>query len=271
MIYLLVLRPAFRWPPALRTIAGMQHSASDRLAAPGNAEGAPLRTELRGVASMSTRLLLAELLAGYAQRSGCSAAIESIAGVDAARRVQAGEDFDLVLLASDAIDALMAAGRLLPGSKVDWARSEVAVAVRAGAPLPDIHNEDALRQSVLAARSIGYSTGPSGVALRRLFARWAIADAVADRLVQAPPGVSVAALLARGEVALGFQQLAEMLSVAGIRIVGALPPEVQISTVFSAAVGARSQQAGAARALLAHLVSPETSDAKRRQGMEAVQ
>ena len=92
-------------------------------------------------------------------------AIESVGGVDAAKRVQAGEAFDVVVLAADAIDKLVAAGRVVAGSKVDLVHSGVAVAVRAGAPRPDIGSEEALRHAVLAARSIGYSTGPSGVAL----------------------------------------------------------------------------------------------------------
>ncbi|MCW5232990.1 substrate-binding domain-containing protein [Verminephrobacter eiseniae] len=226
------------------------------------------RLGLRCIASMATRQLLAELLPGFTQRSGHGASVESVAGVDAARRVQDGEVFDLVLLASDAIDKLMAAGRLLPGSKVDWVCSGMAVAVRAGAPLPDIHSEEALRQTVLAAGRIGHSTGPSGVALVRLFRRWGIADALHERMVQAPPGVPVGALIAAGAAELGFQQHSELLHVPGIQIVGPLPPALQINTTFSAAVGAQSLQVDAARALLAYLASPLAQDAKRRQGME---
>ncbi|MFT4241248.1 MAG: substrate-binding domain-containing protein [Acidovorax sp.] len=213
---------------------------------------------------MATRQVLADLVAGF----GRPAAIESVGGVDAAKRVQAGEAFDVVILASDAIDKLMAAGCLLPGSKVDWVRSGVAVAVPAGAPLPDISSEDAVRAAVLAAPSVSVSTGPSGVALTRLFERWGIADQIAPRRVQAPPGVPVGSLVAKGEVALGFQQLSELLHVPGIAIVGPLPPAIQITTTFSAAIGAQSQQADAARALLAYLASPAAADAKRQQGME---
>lgn len=225
---------------------------------------------IRGISSMATRQVLAELVAGFAQQSGTSAAIESVGGVDAARRVQSGEAFDVVILASDAIDKLMVAGHLQPGSKVDWVHSGVAVAVRAGLPLPDISSEAAVRQAVLAAPSISYSTGPSGVALAKLFERWGIASEIASRMVQAPPGVPVGSLVASGEVALGFQQLSELLHVPGITIVGPLPPAIQITTTFSAAVGAHSQQATASSALLAYLVSPNAIEAKRKQGMEPV-
>ena len=226
------------------------------------------QTGLRGISSMATRQVLAELVAGFMQQSGVEAAIESVGGVDAARRVQAGEAFDVVVLASDAIDKLHAAGHLLPGSTIDWVRSGVAVAVPAGAVLPDITTEDAVRQAVLAARSISYSTGPSGVALAQLFERWGISGKIAPRLVQAPPGVPVGSLVAKGEVALGFQQLSELLHVPGIAIVGPLPPAIQITTTFSAGIGALSQQADAARALLAYMASPQAAQAKRNQGME---
>ena len=225
---------------------------------------------VRGISSMATRQVLAELVDGFAQQSGTHVAIESVGGVDAAKRVQAGEAFDVVILASDAIARLLAAGHLLPGSQVDWVQSGVAVAVPAGAPLPDLRTEDAVRQAVLAAPSISLSTGPSGVALAPLFARWGIADQIAPRMVQAPPGVPVGALVARGEVALGFQQLSELLHVPGIAIAGPLPAAIQITTTFSAGVGAQSPQAEAARALLAYLASPQAADAKRRQGMAPV-
>lgn len=223
---------------------------------------------IRGISSMATRQVLADLVAGFAQQSGTQAAIESVGGVDAAKRVAAGEPFDVVILASDAIDKLLAAGHLVSGSKVDWVHSGVAVAVPAGAPLPDISTEEALREAVLAARSISLSTGPSGVALAKLFERWDIAEQIASRVVQAPPGVPVGSLVAQGEVALGFQQLSELLHVQGIQIVGPLPPAIQITTTFSAGVGVHSQQVDAARSLLTYLASPAAVDAKRKQGME---
>lgn len=222
---------------------------------------------IRGISSMATRQVLAELVDGFAQQSGIHVAIESVGGVDAAKRVQAGEAFDVVILASDAIARLLAAGHLLPGSQVDWVQSGVAVAVPAGAPLPDLRTEDAVRQAVLAAPSISLSTGPSGVALAQLFARWGIADQIAPRMVQAPPGVPVGALVARGEVALGFQQLSELLHVPGIAIAGPLPAAIQITTTFSAGIGVHSQQADAARSLLAYLASPAAAEAKQKQGM----
>ena len=218
---------------------------------------------------MATRQLLADLVAEYVRATGQSISTESVGGVDAARRVQAGEAFDGVVLASNAIEQLIASGHLKAGSRVDLARSGVAIAVRAGAPRPDISTEDAVRQAVVAARSLSYSTGPSGVHLARLFERWGVADVIRGRVVQAPPGVPVGTLVAGGEVELGFQQLSELMNLAGIDVLGPLPPAIQIITTFSAGVAATSTQPDAVRALFAFMASPAAQAAKRRNGMEA--
>lgn len=217
---------------------------------------------------MATRQLLGELSAMYRSLSDVQVQIESVGGVDAARRVQADEPFDLVVLSSDALAKLQDAGKTVAGSRVDIVRSGVGVAVRSGTPRPSIGSEEALKRAVLDAPSIGYSTGPSGTALLKLFERWGIAPQVRDRLVQATPGVPVASLVAEGKAALGFQQLSELIHVAGIEIVGPLPEPVQIITTFSGAICTTCTQQGAARELLSFMASPSAADAKRRQGME---
>ena len=222
---------------------------------------------LTGISSMATRGVLAELSLLYGQQHGLAVQIEATGGVDAVKRVLAGEVFDLVVLAADAIERLIVAGRVVSGSRVDLVRSCVAVAVRAGAALPDISTEPALRNAVLAAASIGTSTGPSGVQLAQLFERWGITDQIRSRTVVAPPGVPVGALVARGEVALGFQQLSELIPLDGIHIVGPLPADVQINTTFSAGLCSSSAQPQVAQALLGFLASPQASDAKLRHGM----
>ncbi len=217
---------------------------------------------------MATRQLLNELLTMYAEQGGCALQLESVGGVDAAKRVQAGEDFDLVFLASDAIGKLITSGQLDASSKLNLADSGVAVAVRAGAAQPDISSADAVRAAVLAAKSISYSTGPSGVALARLFEQWGIAEQIKNRIVTAPPGVPVGSLVAKGEVELGFQQLSELIHLEGITLLGNLPADIQITTTFSAAVGSASAHKSQARTLLAFLASEQAAAAIRRQGME---
>ena len=216
---------------------------------------------------MATRGVLADLATEYTRLSGVPVVMEAVGGVDAAKRVQAGEAFDVVVLASDVIARLTAAGQVVAGSPVDLVHSGVSVAVRAGAPQPDIGSEAGLRQAVLAASSIGYSTGPSGVALLKLFERWGLAEAIRPKSVQAPPGVPVGSLVADGRVALGFQQLSELIHQDGITVIGPLPDAVQIITTFSAGVCSNCDHPDAARALLAFLASSAASAAKLRHGM----
>ena len=217
---------------------------------------------------MATRQLLTELVAAWQAATGGQTVIESVGGVDAAKRVQAGEAFDLVFLASDAIAKLEAAGCIVPGSRVDLVLSGTSVAVPAGASLPDISSEEAVRAAVLAAPSVSYSTGPSGVALAQMFERWGIAEQVKGKIVTPPPGTPVGSLVAQGQVALGFQQLSELIHVSGISIVGPLPQSIAIDTIFSGAVRQGSERASEAQALLAYMAAPHTADAKRRQGMQ---
>lgn len=223
---------------------------------------------IKVISSMATKQLLAELATQFGKTVPHQVAIESVGGVDATRRVQAGEAFDVVILASGAIDQLMAEGRLVTGSRVDVVKSEMAAVVKAGAARPDISTEEALKRAVSAAKSVGYSTGPSGTHLLGVFERWCIADALGPRLVQAKPGTPVGSLVAKGEVELGFQQLAELIHLPGVDILGPLPAGAQSTTTFSGGVATTSIQQEVARSWLGLLASPAADEAKRRNGME---
>lgn len=223
---------------------------------------------LKLISSMATRQLLTDLLATHIAQGGERVELEAVGGVDAAKRVRAGEALDAIVLAANVIDELAREGHVVPGSRADLVKSGVAIAVRSGAVRPAIATEDDVKRAVLAARSISYSTGPSGVHLARLFERWGIAEQIKSRIVQAPPGVPVGSLVAKGEVEFGFQQLSELMHVAGIDVLGPLPPEIQIVTTFSAGLAATSTQANAVRRLFAFLTSPAAATAKRANGMD---
>ena len=187
---------------------------------------------------MATKAVLSQLAHLYKAQTGVEVQIESVGGVDAAKRVQAGEGFDIVLLASDAIDKLIQAGHLLTNSRQDWVLSSVAVAVKKGGKHPDISTEAALKASVLSSATLSYSTGPSGVYLEKLFERWGISSEVKAATVVAPPGVPVGSLVASGQVELGFQQLSELIALPGIDVLGTLPSEVAYTTRFSSGIPA---------------------------------
>ncbi|MFV0372890.1 substrate-binding domain-containing protein [Microbacterium sp.] len=216
------------------------------------------------ISSMATRVVLGDLLAAAAADGLPAVDLESVGGVDAAARVAAGEEFDLVLLSAAALDKLAADGHVDAASVTPLVLSQVAAAVPAdgsgGAAAPAagavaFPDADGLRAALGAATGIGYSTGPSGTALVRMIEEWGMTDEVGDRLVQARPGIPVARLLAEGEVDFGLQQLSELVGQPGVRILGVLPDDCAIDTVFSGAVATASTDPVAARAVLEFLTS----------------
>lgn len=222
---------------------------------------------LHGISSMATRSVLSELSTIWQAARNTLLDIKFVGGVEAAQRVENGEEYDVVFLASDVIDRLITNGYLLNESKVDLMQSNVGIAIPEGAPEPDISTESALRKTVLAAHRIGYSTGPSGKALAQLFQRWGIFDSIRDRIVVPSPGLPVGALVAQGKVDIGFQQVSELIHLPGIRLVGELPPAIKIVTIFSGAIGARSKWSAEVRDLLAFIASPATDTIKLQHGM----
>ncbi|MBU6436231.1 MAG: substrate-binding domain-containing protein [Betaproteobacteria bacterium] len=216
---------------------------------------------------MATRRLLAELADLCERATGITVCVESVGGIDAARRVRAGESYDLIVLAADTIDDLADEGWVLAETRKSLAESCVAIAMRSGTRLYDVKTEDALCQAVLSANRIGYSSGPSGTALMALFARWGVLDALRGRLVQARPGTPVASLIASRQVELGFQQLSELKDEAGVAVLGLMPPGIEIVTTFAGVVGRGCMQHSAARAVLDVLGSPAFNEIKFRCGM----
>jgi molybdate transport system substrate-binding protein len=231
--------------------------------------------EIKVMTSGALSAALRELAPSFERASGSTLIVVSGGSVGGASdsipdRLQHGERADVLIMAAGSIDDLMKAGRVVAGSRVDLARSSIGMAVRAGAPKPDISSVDALKRTLLQATSIAYSSSVSGVYVStELFQRLGIANQVLakSRKIDGEP---VAAVVARGDAEIGFQQISELRPVPGVEVVGPLPPEVQRVTVFSAAAVVGSANPSGGRALIAFLASPAASAAIAKSGMDPV-
>jgi molybdate transport system substrate-binding protein len=185
-------------------------------------------------------------------------------------RLQRGEPADVVILASSGLEGLVKQHKVIPGSRVDLARSFIAMAVRAGAQKPDISTLEGLKRTLLSAESIAYSDSVSGVYLStELFPRLGIADAIRSKCIRIDIGM-VGTVIARGDAEIGFQQLSELLPIAGIEIVGPIPSEAQKITMFSGGVVVNSKQPAIAKQFLQFLASPEAAATIKKSGMQPV-
>jgi molybdate transport system substrate-binding protein len=225
-------------------------------------------TSVTLIASNAVKEAVAELLPAFEQATGHKVVAIWGGTLDISARIGAGEVVDLVILAAERIDALIAQGRLAAGSRVDVARSDIGVAVRAGARKPDIASAAALAAALLAAGSIVLSSGPSSVHLAGLFQAMGIADAIKSKIHQIGPGLPVGKAVANGEGEIGFTQVSELLHAEGVDYVGQLPPEVQHVTVWSAGVHAAAPAPAAAAALLVFMTGPQAVEVFARSGME---
>ncbi len=222
---------------------------------------------VRLITSMATKPLLQDMAKDLLASINVQLDVESAGGVVAKERVEQGEAIDLVCLANDALEALEQGGHLVKGTIRPFVLSDVAVAIPEGHSAPALETAEDVKAALLNARTIGYSTGPSGKALLALLADWGIYDEVSDRLVQAPAGVPVAAFVARGEVELGFQQLSEMRSVSGIQVLGTLPDACRIRTCFSLALAQAGTRHSLSQQVLDALTQPSTAALKREHGL----
>ena len=217
--------------------------------------------------SIAFREAFLELARRFDQATGHHAVPVFDGGIQVMARIKGGETVDLVIMAADKIDELIAAQRIVAGSRTDLGVSPIGVAVRTGAAQPDIRSGEAVKHALLAAHNIAYSTGPSGVHLMNLIEQWGIADALAGRLLQVK-GEPAGAAVARGDADLGFQQISELLPVAGLDIVGPLPDDIQKLTLFSIGLYVAAPQPEAAKALMMFLASPDSASVIRAKGME---
>ena len=229
--------------------------------------GAAGAAEIKVLSTQATEQAYRELAPQFEQASGHKVTTIFTGTRDVQKRIAAGESYDIILMAGPAIDDFIKAGKVVPGSRVDIARSGVGVAVKAGAPKPDIGSTEAVKKTLLAAKSIGYSTGPSGVYLTGLFQRLGVADAIKGKLKQTPTGVFVGNIVASGEAEIGFQQVSELAHFPGVDFVGPLPADIQEITVFSAGLQVGAKETEPAKAWLKFLTAPEHAAAFTSRGL----
>jgi molybdate transport system substrate-binding protein len=185
-------------------------------------------------------------------------------------RLERGEPADVLIMVGYALGDLVKQGKVIADSCVDLTKSPIGIAVKSGAPKPDISSAEAVKRALLAAKSIAYSDSASGVYVStEMFQRLGIVEAMKDKAKKIP-AEPVAGVVARGEAEIGFQQISEMLPVPGVDIVGPLPPDLQKITVFSAGIATVSKEPEAGRALIKFLASPAASAAIIKSGMEPI-
>lgn len=223
--------------------------------------------EVKVMASAAFQEAYLELVPEFERTTGHKVVTIWAPTVEMMQRLKGGETVDLVIIAADSLDELVKARKIAPESRVDLAKSGIGVAIRQGAPKPDIGTTEAFKRTLLAAKSIAYSTGPSGVYIKSLFDRMGIADELKPKMKQVQ-GVPIGEVVARGEAEIGFQQVSEILPVAGIELLGPLPADIQRITVFSAGVHVGAQQPDAAKALVRFLTAPAAFPVIRKKGME---
>jgi molybdate transport system substrate-binding protein len=230
--------------------------------------GAAGAAEINVLSTQATQEAYLDLVAQFEKATGHKVRTDFTGTLNVQKRLASGEAFDMIIMAAPAIDEQIKLGKAVAGSRVDIAKSGTGAAVRKGAPKPDIGSVEALRKTLLSVKSIGYSTGPSGVYMLSVFDKLGVADQVKGKLKQTPSGVFVGNLIASGETEIGFQQIAELVHFAGIDYVGPLPGELQRMTVFSAGIHAGAKQPDAARTLMKFLTAPAAAGVIRKHGLE---
>ena len=224
--------------------------------------------EIAVLKTLATEQAYRELLPQFEKVSGHTVKTTYAGTVAVKKLVAGGERFDLLMMASHDLDAFMASGIIAPGSRVDVARSGVGVAVREGAAKPNIGSPEAFTKTLLAAKTVGYSTGPSGDYFITLLERMGLSSQLTPKLRQIPTGDFVGRIVANGEAEIGIQQVSELSTYPGVDYVGMLPAALQKITIFASGIAANAKQPEAARALVKFITSPEAAPAFKKRGME---
>ena len=226
--------------------------------------------EIKVLSTRATEELYRELVPQFERASGHNVATTFTGTLDLQKRIAAGEAYDVVIAIDSAIDDFIKSGKVMPGSRVDIAKSSISVGVRTGLPKPDIGSANTLKNALLAAKSIGYSTGPSGAVVLDMLRKMGIAEAVKPRLKQPPSGTLVGSIIAGGYADIGFQQTNELAHFPGVDYLGPLPAEYQDVTRRSGGIMVISKETEAARQLLKFISGPEAAPVIRKHGLDPV-
>ena len=230
--------------------------------------GAARAADVKVLASSSLKEVLLELVPPFEKSSGHKITIGFAGTANLKRQIDGGETFDLLIASADVVAANAKDGKIAEASRTDIARTGVGMAVRAGAPRPDIGSREAVKQTLLAAKTVAYSTGSSGAYVQRLFETLGIADAMKSKSLRTASGVRVSEYIVKGDADLGLQQVSELVHEGGIEYLGPLPPDIQNFTTYAAGVSNAAHDAQAARAFETFLIAPAAASAYRGNGME---
>jgi molybdate transport system substrate-binding protein len=224
--------------------------------------------QIKMVASNAVKEPYLELIPQYEKATGNKVQVDFVGTGDIVQRIgRNGEVADVVVGASFTIEDLIKQGRLAPG-RVDLAKSVIGVALRPGAPKPDLTSGETLKRYLVSGKKVIISGGPSGIYLKDLFQKMGIAEQIKGKITQLAPGASASEAVAHGEGEIGFTQVSEILAVKGVEYLGPLPPDIQQVTTFSAGVHKNAPQAEAAKALLKYLTAPAAVPVLKKRGLE---
>jgi molybdate transport system substrate-binding protein len=228
--------------------------------------------EIKLIASNALKAAYLELLPQFEMATGHKVTAAWSSSLVIQKRIAAGEDADLIVLANilgnSLTEELIKQGKIVASSRAIFAKSGIGVAVRFGAPKPDISSADAVKKSILAAKSIAYSAGASGRYLVSMLQKLGIYDQVKSKVATVKPSEPVGEVVARGEAEIGFHQVSELIPVKGIQYVGPLPAELQNITVYSGGIHSETKEAAAATALVKFLTSAPATPTLKKHGLE---
>jgi molybdate transport system substrate-binding protein len=232
----------------------------------------PAAAEIKVLSATAMKEVLAALASQIEHATGCRLAVSCTTSGGVAKRIMGGQSADLVILAATEMAELISQSKILGGSTIEIARSNIGVGVRKGAPKPDISSADAFGRALIAAKTVAYTDpaagGASGTYLAGLLERMGITDKIETKLAAGGPDGLVGTIVARGDAEIGLHQIPELIA-AGVDVVGPLPPEIQKPTVYAAGIPTNAQHAGASKSVIAFLSTPPVTAAVKAQGMDA--